>query len=33
MTEHEDRIELAYATDTLISVLDHAPDLFSGRLG
>ena len=27
VTDHEDRIELAYATDTLVSVLDHAPDL------
>lgn len=27
VTEYEDRIELAYATDTLISALDHAPEL------
>jgi ribonuclease Z len=27
VSDHEDRIELAYATDTLISVLDHAPEL------
>ena len=25
--EHEDRLELAYATDTLVSVLDHSPEL------
>ncbi|HET7499536.1 MAG TPA: MBL fold metallo-hydrolase [Kofleriaceae bacterium] len=31
MTDFEDRIELAYATDTLISVLDHAPELLSAR--
>lgn len=31
MTDHEDRIELAYATDTLVSVLDHAPELLSAR--
>jgi ribonuclease Z len=28
----EDRIELAYATDTLVSVLDHAPDLLRARV-
>ncbi|HEX3765581.1 MAG TPA: MBL fold metallo-hydrolase [Kofleriaceae bacterium] len=28
VTEHEDRLELAYATDTLISALDHAPELY-----
>jgi ribonuclease Z len=32
MVDHEDRIELAYATDTLISVLDHAPDLLRARV-
>lgn len=32
MTEHEDRMELAYATDTLVSVLDHAPDLLKARV-
>jgi ribonuclease Z len=28
VTEYEDRLELAYATDTLISALDHAPELY-----
>lgn len=32
MTEHEDRLELAYATDTLVSVLDHAPELMKARV-
>lgn len=32
MTEHEDRLELAYATDTLVSVLDHSPDLLKARV-
>lgn len=32
MTEHEDRLELAYATDTLISVLDHEPQLLEARV-
>ena len=32
MTEHEDRLELAYATDTLVSVLDHAPELLKARV-
>ena len=32
MLEHEDRIELAYATDTLVTVLDHAPDLLRARV-
>ena len=32
MTEHEDRLELAYATDTLVSVLDHSPDLLRARV-
>ncbi|HEX2690345.1 MAG TPA: MBL fold metallo-hydrolase [Kofleriaceae bacterium] len=31
VTVDEDRIELAYATDTLISVLDHAPELLQAR--
>jgi ribonuclease Z len=32
MTDHADRLELAYATDTLASVLDHAPDLLRARV-
>ncbi len=28
----EDRIEVAYATDTLISVLDHSPELLEARV-
>jgi ribonuclease Z len=32
MTEHEDRLELAYATDTLVTVFDHAPDLLRARV-
>ena len=32
MTEHEDRLELAYSTDTLVSVLDHAPELLRTRV-
>jgi ribonuclease Z len=32
MLEHEDRLELAYATDTLVSVLDHAPELLRARV-
>jgi ribonuclease Z len=31
VTDHEDRIELAYATDTLISAFDHAPELLAAR--
>jgi ribonuclease Z len=31
VTEHEDRVELAYATDTLISALDRAPELYTAR--
>jgi ribonuclease Z len=31
VTDQEDRLELAYATDTLISALDHAPELFQAR--
>jgi hypothetical protein len=30
--DHEDRIELAYATDTLVSVLDHSPELLKARV-
>jgi ribonuclease Z len=29
VAEHEDRLELAYATDTLISAVDHAPELLA----
>jgi ribonuclease Z len=29
VTDYEDRLELAYATDTLISVFDHAPELLA----
>jgi ribonuclease Z len=32
MTEHEDRLELAYATDTLVSVVDHSPELLKARV-
>ncbi len=32
VTTSEERIELAYATDTLVSVLDHAPDLLRARV-
>jgi ribonuclease Z len=32
MLEHEDRIELAYATDTLVSVFDHSPELLTARV-
>lgn len=32
MTEHEDRLELAYATDTLVSVFDHSPELLRARV-
>jgi ribonuclease Z len=31
VSEHEDRLELAYATDTLINALDHEPDLLQAR--
>ena len=31
VTDQEDRLELAYATDTLISALDHAPELLRAR--
>ena len=29
---HEDRLELAYVTDTLVSALDHAPELLRARV-
>ncbi|HSD89186.1 MAG TPA: MBL fold metallo-hydrolase [Kofleriaceae bacterium] len=32
LLDHEERLELAYATDTLVSVLDHAPDLLKARV-
>lgn len=32
VSEYEDRLELAYATDTLISALDHAPELYRARV-
>ncbi|MGE0551211.1 MAG: MBL fold metallo-hydrolase [Kofleriaceae bacterium] len=32
ITEVDDRIELAYATDTLVSALDHAPELLKARV-
>jgi ribonuclease Z len=32
VTEIEDRLELAYATDTLVSVLDHSPELLRARV-
>jgi ribonuclease Z len=32
VSEREDRLELGYATDTLVSVLDHAPDLLRARV-
>ncbi len=32
VTVYEDRPELAYATDTLISVLDHAPELLAAKV-
>ncbi|HTR51481.1 MAG TPA: MBL fold metallo-hydrolase [Kofleriaceae bacterium] len=32
MLEHEDRLELAYVTDTLVSVLDHSPELLRARV-
>jgi ribonuclease Z len=31
VSEYEDRLELAYATDTLIQVFDHAPELLAAR--
>jgi ribonuclease Z len=32
MLVHEDRLELAYATDTLVSALDRTPDLLRARV-
>jgi len=32
MLDHEERQELAYVTDTLISAFDHAPELFDARV-
>ncbi len=32
VTTYEERLELAYATDTLATVLDHAPDLLKARV-
>jgi len=32
VTVYDDRLELAYATDTLVSVLDHEPDLYKARV-
>jgi ribonuclease Z len=32
VTDHDDRLELAYATDTLVSVLDHSPELLRARV-
>jgi ribonuclease Z len=32
VTVHDDRLELAYATDTLVSALDHAPELLQSRV-
>ena len=32
MLDVEERLELAYATDTLVSVFDHAPDLYKARV-
>jgi ribonuclease Z len=32
VTAYEDRLELAYATDTLVQVLDHAPELLQTRV-
>ena len=32
VTEHDDRLELAYATDTLITALDRAPELYDARV-
>ena len=32
ITDIEDRVELAYATDTLISVVDHSPELLEARV-
>jgi ribonuclease Z len=32
MLDHDDRLELAYATDTLVSALDNTPDLYAARV-
>lgn len=32
VSDYDDRIEIAYATDTLISALDHAPELLAARI-
>jgi len=32
VSEYEDRLELAYVTDTLVSVLDHSPELLKTRV-
>jgi ribonuclease Z len=32
ITETEERVEIAYATDTLVSVLDHSPELYKARV-
>lgn len=32
ITVVEERVELAYATDTLVSALDHAPELYKARV-
>jgi ribonuclease Z len=32
MLDHDDRLELAYATDTLVTALDHAPELYQARV-
>src|SRR5262249_39890350 len=32
VTDYDERLELAYATDTLVSVLDHSPELLRARV-
>jgi ribonuclease Z len=32
INDYEDKLELAYATDTLVSALDHAPELLTARV-
>ncbi len=32
INDHDERLELAYATDTLVSVLDHSPELLRARV-
>ena len=32
VSTYEERLELAYATDTLVSALDHAPELYKARV-